>query len=105
MSTATAMPATWAGAIGGLILPVAGTVVLGSPPQYGAIAVAICLSLATQCGDLFESWVKRRFDKKDSGTIVPGHGGILDRIDGLLFAAPVMAAITIAQRGVVPLWP
>jgi phosphatidate cytidylyltransferase len=91
---------TWAGALGGLLLAVAGGYwgagFMANPPPLGAIALAICLSLATQCGDLFESWVKRRFGKKDSGTIVPGHGGILDRIDGLLFAAPVMAAITFA---------
>lgn len=92
---------TWAGAIGGLILAVAGGAwgagFMETQPPLGAIALAICLSVATQCGDLFESWVKRRFGKKDSGTIVPGHGGILDRIDGLLFAAPVMAAITLAH--------
>lgn len=100
---------TWAGAIGGLLLATAGAMwgaeFMANPPPLGAIALAICLSIATQCGDLFESWVKRRFGKKDSGTILPGHGGILDRIDGLLFAAPAMAAIIIAQQGTVPLWP
>lgn len=100
---------TWAGAIGGLLLATAGAMwgaeFMAHPPPLGAIALAICLSIATQCGDLFESWVKRRFGKKDSGTILPGHGGILDRIDGLLFAAPAMAAIIIAQQGTVPLWP
>ena len=100
---------TWAGAIGGVFLAVAGAYLgagfMETQPPFGAIALAICLSIATQCGDLFESWVKRRFGKKDSGTIMPGHGGVLDRIDGLLFAAPVMVALTIAQRGTVPLWP
>ena len=100
---------TWAGAIGGLIVAVAGAhwgaEYMATPPPFGAITAAIFLSIATQCGDLFESWVKRRFGKKDSGAIIPGHGGILDRIDGLLFAAPVMAALTIAHRGAVPLWP
>ncbi len=100
---------TWAGAIGGLALAVVAAYFaadfMETPLPFGAVLLAICLSVATQCGDLFESWVKRRFDKKDSGTIIPGHGGILDRIDGLLFAAPVMAAITFAQRGTVPLWP
>lgn len=100
---------TWAGAIGGLILAVAGAYggsgFMAIQLPFGAVVLAIILSIATQCGDLFESWVKRRFNKKDSGTIIPGHGGILDRIDGLLIAAPVMAAIIIAQRGAVPLWP
>lgn len=100
---------TWAGVLGGLILPVAATyftaVVMGSPKPYGAIALAIYLSIATQCGDLFESWIKRRSGKKDSGTVIPGHGGILDRIDGLLFAAPVMAAVVLAKSGAEPLWP
>ena len=100
---------TWAGAIGGLFLAVVGVLLLtrlmATQPPFGAIALALFLSTTTQCGDLFESWVKRRFDKKDSGTIMPGHGGILDRIDGLLFAAPVMTAIVIAKGGTVPLWP
>ena len=49
------------------------------------------LALISQCGDLAESGVKRRFDVKDSGALIPGHGGILDRVDGVLFAAPALA--------------
>ena len=48
------------------------------------------LALISQCGDLAESSIKRRFDVKESGNLIPGHGGILDRVDGVLFAAPTL---------------
>ena len=48
--------------------------------------VIVGLSVASQAGDLFESWVKRRFGAKDSSQLVPGHGGLMDRVDGLVFA-------------------
>ncbi|SHI78129.1 phosphatidate cytidylyltransferase [Desulfatibacillum alkenivorans DSM 16219] len=52
--------------------------------------LAASAAIATQLGDLFESMLKRSLDVKDSGTIFPGHGGMLDRIDGLLFTGPVV---------------
>lgn len=53
------------------------------------INIGICLSITSQIGDLFESWVKRKLEVKDSGDIIPGHGGICDRLDGLIFMLPV----------------
>lgn len=49
--------------------------------------VALVLSIVSQVGDLFESWVKRRHGRKDSSQIIPGHGGVMDRVDGLVVAA------------------
>jgi phosphatidate cytidylyltransferase len=57
--------------------------------------VSVVLALACQLGDLVESWVKRRFGAKDMSQLIPGHGGLLDRIDGLLFAAVLAALIAL----------
>jgi phosphatidate cytidylyltransferase len=83
---------TWSGAIGGGVSgAVAGTAVIyftGAAMQLGvAFVLAFLLSVASQAGDLFESAVKRRHGVKDSGTIIPGHGGVMDRVDGLVAAA------------------
>jgi phosphatidate cytidylyltransferase len=63
---------------------------VGGLPPLTAVIANLVVALATQAGDLFESWAKRRLAVKDSGTLLPGHGGLLDRIDGFLLAAPLL---------------
>ncbi|MES2198324.1 MAG: phosphatidate cytidylyltransferase [Pseudomonadota bacterium] len=92
---------TWAGAIGGfaLSLVVAGGFAAFGYGQVGPLLLlAAVLSVASQLGDLFESAVKRRFGVKDSSHIIPGHGGLMDRLDGFV-AAVVLAAIFGFLRG------
>jgi phosphatidate cytidylyltransferase len=81
------------GMIGGLAGSCVGTLIAGATffPELtvaGAIATALIVGLLGQLGDLFESLLKRSFGVKDSGNIFPGHGGMLDRLDSVLFAAP-----------------
>ena len=82
---------TWSGAIGGLVVgSLAGTLVwiVATPsPWWIGLAVAVAVSLIGQMGDLSESAIKRHFRIKDSGGSIPGHGGLMDRLDSLTFGA------------------
>jgi phosphatidate cytidylyltransferase len=63
---------------------------LEKPALWPIVGLTVALNVAAQLGDLVESLIKRGAGVKDSGAILPGHGGMLDRIDALLFAAPVL---------------
>jgi phosphatidate cytidylyltransferase len=92
---------TWAGAIGGFgasLVVAVGFAAFGVGKAGPLLLLGAVLSIASQLGDLFESAVKRRFDVKDSSHIIPGHGGLLDRLDGFV-AAVVVAAIFGVLRG------
>lgn len=81
---------TWEGAIGGVVAAVITTTVLGillELAPWHAVILGMIVGIAGTAGDLAESVIKRQFGAKDSGMIVPGHGGLLDRADSLLFAA------------------
>jgi phosphatidate cytidylyltransferase len=93
---------TWAGAVGGAAAAVAagvGFALLAGYAMLGSAVTALVLSIVSQGGDLLESAVKRRFGVKDASHVIPGHGGLMDRLDGFLAAAGVAALIGIVRCG------
>jgi phosphatidate cytidylyltransferase len=98
---------TWAGLLGGILSAALIGVVTGFYLEVSPWCLAGLsggLAIVAQAGDLAESWVKRHFGVKDSSAIIPGHGGVLDRLDGLLATAPVVALICLTFGGGLPRW-
>ena len=94
---------TWSGAIAGtigsMIVAVLVAKLFGSFNAVAIAAIALLLSICGQMGDLFESFVKRKFGVKDSSQLIPGHGGVMDRLDGFWAAAVVGCIIGLARGG------
>ncbi|RYZ79648.1 MAG: phosphatidate cytidylyltransferase [Proteobacteria bacterium] len=88
---------TWEGSIGGLLgsllLGYACSFALPQVPLGSLLVTAICVGFVAQIGDFFESLMKRVANAKDSGMLMPGHGGVLDRLDGVLFASPIIMIV------------
>jgi phosphatidate cytidylyltransferase len=105
---------TWSGFFGGLAAATLAAVGVETLPDalkafwpmiqpfqlnvWATAFIGLTVGLATMAGDLWESALKRRFGVKDSGDLIPGHGGLLDRVDGLMFAVVVMAALRLANQ-------
>jgi phosphatidate cytidylyltransferase len=94
---------TWSGALAGAAAAVLAGVAVARTAGLAGLApvavIALLLSVVAQAGDLFESALKRRFDAKDSGHLIPGHGGLMDRLDGFVTAALLAALIGLARGG------
>jgi phosphatidate cytidylyltransferase len=100
---------TWEGLIGGTACAVAGalasSVLVEGPGILELAVLGFAVALCAQAGDLLESWFKRYFGFKDSGRIMPGHGGILDRVDGLFAAATIFGLFVWTATGEGAAWP
>ena len=99
---------TWSGFLGGIILAsITGSLmalILKLEATIIMLTFSAFVGALSQAGDLVESWFKRYFKVKDTGSIIPGHGGLLDRVDGLLLAATVISIIDILSQGGIFAW-
>ncbi len=96
---------TWAGLLGGMGLSALVTYLMVLWFDFGQeatllVLLSACLAVWAQVGDLVESALKRHFNVKDSGGLIPGHGGLLDRVDGLVFAAPAVVFIALVRPSI-----
>jgi len=93
---------TWSGLLGGMIAAgfVGGVSSFFVPIGFvNMIFIGMSLAIISQVGDFFESWVKRQFGVKDSGELIPGHGGLMDRLDGFTTVAPVFVIFMLLHGG------
>jgi phosphatidate cytidylyltransferase len=99
---------TWSGLGGGILaaalVGLIAALWLETPSAWLLVGISAGLGLVEQAGDLLESAVKRRFGVKDSSAIIPGHGGVLDRVDGLMAVIVAVAALSLAGQGSILLW-
>jgi len=98
---------TWEGLAGGCGAAVIASLLMYENSPYPdswfmAVIVPVVLACVAQLGDLLESYVKRRAQVKDAGTLIPGHGGLLDRLDGFTFTAPLFLAMVMFLGGLTP---
>lgn len=94
---------SWSGAFGGLVLAIIASIIMlhcNLISELNFIYIAALISVTAQVGDILESYFKRQFNVKDSGKIIPGHGGVLDRLDSLMLASIVFLIILLIKMHV-----
>ncbi|MDB5360149.1 MAG: phosphatidate cytidylyltransferase [Rhodospirillales bacterium] len=99
---------TWAGLIGGMLAAIlvglATALIVGSDRIWQIALLSGMLAIVEQIGDMAESFAKRRFGVKDSGNLIPGHGGLLDRLDGMLAVVVAVVVLSLVTGGSVLTW-